>query len=523
MSNFWDEEDKPTAQPQAVQQPKVQPKSSFWDQEDQPAAAVAPVTPKAKTEGTLSEHLDTISKKYNVNPEILRKYALDIGSQEAAKDVLEKGKAVLGAATESMFMGLPGKLERKVTGAAGGRQYEQALDEVTALVGERKSGAQKVGEFAAGMLLPSTGVAKTAGLVGKVAAGAGLGAVTGAAAGLGGSQAGEEVPAMKTGAAVGTALGAGGGLLGAGIQRALPETKELAQKLIKPKAKEAAEILIKGEEAKIPTVVEGVVDYTRRQVQEGQKVKPIFKATTREGLIKNINDELTKVGMAIDDEIQINLVEKNTGNIYQNLSSRIGELEQELQAKLESGAISKKEYTQATKTLQERVVSNIIPFGERTGPDVILQRAIDVRRGLQEAAKRAYEPGKQLTPSDQLMKDMASKLNQAIYESMPSDRLQKLNRDYSNLIYYRDALARGESKQTIDKLYQTLATGAFEAAANLVLPSRGVVTAGKVAVDLAKTDTGRLIRMQLGEKKAREILEEAANRAVRETTKKAVK
>jgi len=518
LSNFWDEEDKPTAQPQAVQQPqpKAQPKSSFWDEEDQPAA---PAAPKAKTEGSLSEHLDSISKKYNVNPEILRKYALDIGSQEAAKDVLEKGKAVLGAATESMFMGLPGKLERKVTAAAGKGQYEQALDEVTSLVNERKTGTQKVGEFAAGMLLPSTGVAKTAGLLGKVATGVGLGAATGAAAGLGGSKAGEEVPAMKTGAAVGSMVGAGGGLLGAGIQRALPETKELAQKLIKPKAKEAAEMLIKGEEAKIPRVVEGVIDYTRRQVAEGQKVKPIFKATSREGLIRNINDELTKVGGAIDDEIQINLVEKNTGTIYENLTKRINELQQELETKLETGAISRKEYTQAQKTLQERVVSNIIPFGERTGPDVILQRAINVRRGLQDAAKRAYEPGKQLTPSDQLMKDMATKLNDAIYESMPSDRLQRLNRDYSNLIYYRDALARGESKQTIDKLYQTLATGAFEAAANIVLPSRGVVTAGKVVAELAATDMGRLIRLQVGETKAKQILQEAADRAVRESTK----
>ena len=519
----------PTAAPTAPSKLTPDEEKELAELEAWEASSKPQITPaKPKTEGTFGEHLDTISKKYKVSPEILRKYALDIGSFEAAKDTQEKMKAGLGATTESMFMGLPGKLERTVTGAVGGKQYAQALDEVTDLVNERKSTTQKVGELGAGFLLPSgaaSGVAKGLGTVGKLGVGAATGAVTGAAAGLGASKAGEEVPGIKTGAGIGAVTGGVvAPVVGTAIKKAVPTIAEGAMALVKPKAAEKAQMLVRGEQAKLPQVVQGVVDYAQRQTQEGQKVRGIFKAKSRQELISNINTELSKIGGDIDEEIMINMVDKNTGTLHQNLTKRITELADDLEAKLETGAISKAEFKTAMKTLDERVISNIMPFGDKTSPDIVLRKAIDVRRGLQEAAKRAYEPGKRLSPSDQLMKDMAAKVNEAIYESMPSDRLQKLNRDYSNLTYYRDALSRGEAKSAMDALVGALRGGAADVAVSLTtsLPP-GVITAAKVAADFAKTDYGRLLRMQVGQAKANEIADKAIREAMKGYTEKKVK
>lgn len=240
MSNFWDEEDKPVspaAQPQAV----VKATGSFWDQDDigsvQAPKAAEPKPLYGKKDGTFDQQIEQISKKYNVSPSLLRNYAKDVGSLEAAESsystpiaqkIGQVSSAIAGV-KESIGMGLPAKAERKIRGLVQGPEYEQALDEVQELVDQRKSAAQKVVEFGAGVAMPMGAAAKGVGLLGKMAAGAKTGAVTGALTGFGASKAGEEASSATKGAAFGGVLGGAVPAIGAAVTKGGEALKEAGE------------------------------------------------------------------------------------------------------------------------------------------------------------------------------------------------------------------------------------------------------------------------------------------------------
>lgn len=180
--------------------------------------AEAKPAPVFKTEGTLDEQLGIISEKYKVSPSVLKGYARDIGSLEAAESPLGKGMAGLKGVAESLTFGIPTKLAKKTIGLFQ-PEYEKALDEVSELVEQRKSIGQQAVEFGAGMAIPTAGIAKAAGLGQKVLTGVKAGATTGALAGFGASKKGEEISGTTTGAAIGAPLGIAAPLIGAGFQK----------------------------------------------------------------------------------------------------------------------------------------------------------------------------------------------------------------------------------------------------------------------------------------------------------------
>jgi hypothetical protein len=260
------------------------PKGSWRD-------SITPIevqAPKAKTEGTFDEHLDTISKKYGVSPSTLRNYALDVGSKEAAdsmygprtvESAVGKKVAELGGIAQSVTFGLPGKAFRYGAGVVKGANYEKALDEVQELVDERKTLPQKAQELVAGMVMTPTGVAgKGVNLLGKIGYGAAAGAGAGALAGLGGSKAGEVLPSVGMGVATGGVLGAAGGAVGQVLEKRGAEkvaeslgvgsTKKARERM----AKEGVTLEQKGQELmkKVPSWFSSTED-VYKQVQEGRK------------------------------------------------------------------------------------------------------------------------------------------------------------------------------------------------------------------------------------------------------------
>lgn len=477
---------------------------------------------KLPTEGSFDEHIDTISKKYGVNPSLLRNYAKDVGSLEAAESTYTTGvgKAIgklssgIAGVKESIGMGLVGKAERKIRGLVQGAEYEKALDEVQNLVDSRKSTAQKAVEIGAGLVLPGAGIAKGATVAQKVASGIKTGAAFGAASGLGASRAGEEISGTATGAAIGGVIGGAVPYAGSKMPDLIPSKTEIAKSLIKPKRAEEVQELLLGDESKLAQVAEGVVDYAKRQVQQGEKVKPIFKASTRKELVDNISSELDKLGKKIQNQIQVDeaqmakeMVETGQNKLYSKILNEVDSLKAQVQNDIKRAAISKQEGAKLMKTLDERVLGNLQDL--QNDPATLLSKTLEVRRGLQEAVKKGYEPGKVLPANESLMKDAAESLNKAIYESLPEGTLKSLNKDYSNLINYREGLLRGENKKAMDQLLGIAQTGASDFVLSLLGMPTGVLTASRLAKEYLETDAGKLMRLQFGESTYQKIIKES--------------
>jgi hypothetical protein len=95
----------------------------------------------------LATKVSELERKYKVPREVLYGYARNKGFDHPGGF----GERMMGSAVGAMdefFQGVPSKLHKKLAGMTWGQNYETALDELEAFVGEHKPTSQKVLDFA---------------------------------------------------------------------------------------------------------------------------------------------------------------------------------------------------------------------------------------------------------------------------------------------------------------------------------------------------------------------------------------
>jgi len=182
--------------------------------------------PVLGAEEMTSNEIADIARKHGVNPQQLEEIAPYFGARMAGSAPISEPevKRAVGGVGQVFGLGIPQKLYKLSQEPA----MERALDDLQQLAAGRSSYLQLAGEVAT----PIGGVAKTAGLGTKLAAGAGLGA----AGGFGASRQGEELST----AAFGAGLGAGAGGVIAGVQRVLSGRAARVGRVATPGASEEA-------------------------------------------------------------------------------------------------------------------------------------------------------------------------------------------------------------------------------------------------------------------------------------------
>lgn len=151
---------------------------------------------------TTDAELRQIAQKHGVNPADLQEVASYFGATKQNETPLDLLKNAAGFVGESAGVNIPQKLYKMTQDAA----HEAALDELSELANKKKSYLREAADIA----MPVAG----AGSLGKLA---GIG--IGAAAGFGGSKAGEEISSSGLGGALGGALGAAIPLTGRAIEK----------------------------------------------------------------------------------------------------------------------------------------------------------------------------------------------------------------------------------------------------------------------------------------------------------------
>lgn len=202
------------------------------------------------------EEIQSIAKKHGANPEYLQAWVpllgVDVtGEEKTGASIVRRG---IGIASEALF-GLPNWVAKKIED----KPTRAALDELSSIAQERKSGLTTAAEIAVGIALPGGPVARSisaiekAGKIGKIGAGIAHGVAGGAIYGVSHSKEDEELAEAAKGAGYGAvfgaALGATGALFSRGVENfrtkgdALREATEqsLTQMKSLPIYKETAE------------------------------------------------------------------------------------------------------------------------------------------------------------------------------------------------------------------------------------------------------------------------------------------
>lgn len=536
--NFWGDLDKETSQAPSTTTPSTTSSSSgFWDSLDnETTPAESALTP---TSGSITDHIKAVSEKYNVNPKILQDFAVDQGSMEAAEarndwfssnvpDVVKKAGAAVSGAAEAITMGVPTKIYKKTMGITAGDNYEKALDEIQNIVDERKSLVQKGGEFVtslAGAPLKAGAQLTTKALVGT-------GASMGAAGGFGGSSKGNELQDT----AIGGALGTGLGLAPMAVKKLAPglgkwNADELIEDFMRPKSKELQQQLVEGDKSRINKIVKDVGDYVFKRnpdlenalisrsdapgetmnLGEGLQ-RSLFKASSREKLIKNVNQEIQKLSNVADTHVTA-WVEAHGDEAAQELSQSASKMVDDFgNSLLKSNAahsVGQKEWKNVTKALQE--VSKRIQAAAGD-PEAL----INIKKSLQKEVDQGYEVGKKLSSELQTKKALAAKLNEVIYDFDP--RAKVLNKYISSLLNYQDSISRNPnsvSDSIKDLSRNILHIGRAAGSYSLINPATGAVAA---ADSLLNTDLARLAKIQFGSKAVGELLRKSSPAAIGRTT-----
>lgn len=210
----WEQYQKVAAEPTTGPWTAYQPPGTAEDREiqdrsffDRPGIGDQPVT---------DAEISDIAKKFNVDPEILRKQLPFFGGQPENQNISDLPEAFAGAIGSSIGLGLPQKLVKRVLP----KKYEDAFDELESLASGRASYASLAGQA----LTPG----------GVVGAGRLASAAIGSAAGAFNAPAGKELEGAVTGFGIG--LGGhivadiGGKILGRIFSREAPEVEKTVAK-----------------------------------------------------------------------------------------------------------------------------------------------------------------------------------------------------------------------------------------------------------------------------------------------------
>lgn len=173
------------------------------------------------------EDFQRIGQKHGVDPKELRDIAPYYGARVAPKDFPEAvklgAKGTVGFVGAGPLLNIPQFVYKKLQN----ENTRKALDELQGIAQEQKSPVESLSE----MVTPGIGIprklASTA--IGRLAGGAGLGALAGAA----GSPEGQESEGAKAGAAFGGGLGLAGEVAGKLLSKSAPEVeKKLVQGMV---------------------------------------------------------------------------------------------------------------------------------------------------------------------------------------------------------------------------------------------------------------------------------------------------
>ena len=181
--------------------------------------------------------VDAIAKEHGVDPEYLHGWApllgVNVGGEgDTPASMVRRG---IGMASEA-FLGLPNWIAKKIEASPA---EEAAIDKLSKLAQERKTGLQTAGELASGFLVPGIGTPAKAGLealvgaskAAKVAVGAGVTAAEMSAYSLAHASKDEEKVAALHGAEMGGLFGAALGLGGAAFSRGKEAFKRAGERL----------------------------------------------------------------------------------------------------------------------------------------------------------------------------------------------------------------------------------------------------------------------------------------------------
>ena len=254
---------------------------------------------------TTDAELNAIARKHNVNVNDLKDVAGYFGATKQDESPSDLIKQAAGFVGESAGLNVPQKLYKMLQD----KSHEAALDELSELANKKKSYLRE----AADLLMPVAG----AGTLGKLA-GVGIGA----AAGFGGSKAGEEVKGATLGGAIGGAVSA-----------AVPAIAKGAEKLIEkaaPKVEKATPEIESKIEAELAGDAGKVLEMEKTALKKGYVDSPVEFAeklgiTTDSPAYLRAADEVEQmVGRAEPEQVFEKIAEDHMDVLREDLVKSVG-------------------------------------------------------------------------------------------------------------------------------------------------------------------------------------------------------